>query len=445
MRSIMWFTSVEQKTQATDTSEQRMRKGSPERSRIFYGWWIVAAAFLAMLAHAGSYYCFGVFFKPVQLELGWMRADVSWAIFLQQVVHGASYILVGTLIDRHGPRKVMPPFAMLLFVGYALVSQTSALWHLYLFYGGFVGIGYGIGYAPLASIVARWFDRRKGLALGIAASGIAVGTMIVPPLASYFILYTGWRVAFIIIGLILLVIFLAVAFILKGSPQEKGLAPYGYQELSFPQHVATENNISPSQESGVELSDALRSRQLWIIIIAFGAFFFGQQMVMFHIVNYATDIGISATLAASILSFVGIGGLVGRLAFGGLSDVVGVKRLLLVCLAGMTILLACLILIKSMALFTAFGLIFGFLYGGVVPLQAALINRVFGSKAMGAILGAVVFGQITAAAVGPLLAGYIFDATQSYTYAFAFGAILAGVAAILSLLLKVPVTNREDY
>ena len=205
---------------------------------IFYGWWIVAAAFLAMMAHAGTYYSFGVFFKPVQLELGWTRADVSWAIFLQQAFHGASYILVGALIDRHGPRKVIPPFAILLFIGYALVSQTSALWQLYFFYGVVVGIGYGIGYAPLASIVARWFYKRKGLALGIAAGGIGMGTIIMPPLLSFLILHFGWRVAFGITGLILLVVFVAAAFILRRDPYESGLTPYGHAEARLSHEVA---------------------------------------------------------------------------------------------------------------------------------------------------------------------------------------------------------------
>lgn len=410
---------------------------------IFYGWWIVAATFLAFTAHSGIYYSFGVFFKPLQLDLGWTRADVSWAISLQVVIHGASYMFTGALMDRHGPRKVIPPFAILLFTGYVLLGQTSALWQLYLFYGVLVGIGYGIGFVPLTSVVARWFSERKGLALGIAASGTGVGTMIMPPLVSYIILYAGWRIAFCIAGLFLLVVFLAAAFILRRDPQEKGLAPYGHGRVRVPQQVATEDRHK--SQMGSTLSEALRSGQLWIVILVFAAFFFGQQMVMFHVVNYATDIGISATLAASILSFVGIGSLVGRLAVGALSDKLGIKRLLLFCFVSMTIVLSCLILIRSMVLFTVFGLVFGFLYGGVIPLQVALVNRLFGSKALGAILGVVVFGVTIAAASGPLLAGYVFDATQSYYHAFVLGSVLTGVAAVLNMILKVPMTHSGNH
>ncbi|MBI4266764.1 MAG: MFS transporter [Chloroflexi bacterium] len=405
---------------------------------IFYGWWIVAGVFLAMLVHTGTYYSFGVFFKPVQLEFDWTRADVSWAIFLQQVIHGASYILAGALVDRHGPRKIIPFFAVLMFAGYTLLSRTSTLWQLYLFYGVMVGVGAGMGFAPLMSIVARWFDKRKGLALGVALSGTAVGTITMPLVASYLILYTGWRTAFIAAGVIFLVIFLGIALVLRNDPRERGLVPYGYQEVHGPHPVTIENNYASGHEGGVTLSAALLSRQAWIAIFAMGTFFFGEQMVMFHIVNYATDLGIGATSAASILSYIGIGSLAGRLMVGGLSDVVGTKRLLLVCFAGMGILLVFLVFISEMAWFGVFGVIFGLIYGGVVPLQAVLAFQLFGKRSLGAILGAVTFGTLIASALGPLLAGYIFDATQSYNYAFILAAILSGVAALLSLRLKLP-------
>ena len=158
--------------QETNTSEQQMHEASASRPGIFYGWWIVAAAFWAMVAHGGTYYSFGVFFKPIEMEFGWARAAISGAITLQMALHTATYVLTGALIDRYGPRRVMPPFAIILFIGYALLSQTTVLWQLYLFYGVLCGIGYGIGYGPLASMVARWFTRRRGLALGIATSGI---------------------------------------------------------------------------------------------------------------------------------------------------------------------------------------------------------------------------------------------------------------------------------
>lgn len=408
--------------------------------KIFYGWWIVVFVFFALLAQMGTYYSFGVFFKPIQEELGWTRADISWAIFLQQVIHGGSYIIVGYLIDKYGPRIAIMPFAVLLFLGYAFLSQASSLWQLCLFYGVMVGMGYGIGYGPLASIVARWFHRKKGLALGIAASGVGVGTMIVPPILSQLITVFGWRVAAMLTGTFLMIVFLAVAFILKRDPHEIELTPYGIVEAN---PVGATANNEKRIESGSTLRQALKSGQLWILILVLGTLFFGHQMVMFHVVNYATDIGIGVTLAAGILSFIGIGSIFGRLAIGLLSDIVGVKRLLFFCLLGMAMLLSLLVKINSMPLFIVFGISFGFLYGGIVPLQAVLVNRLFGSRAIGAILGIVLFGTILTAAVGPLVAGYVYDATRSYYYAFSLGAILMGVATLLSLLLKVPLQFKS--
>lgn len=397
---------------------------------IFYGWWIVAAVFLVLVAEGGAYYSFGVFFKPLQTEMGWTRVDLSWGIFLQLVIQGFSLFLTGVLLDKYGTHKVIPPFAILLFAGYVLLGQISTLWQLYLFYGVLIGVGLGLGFAPLSSIVARWFSQRKGLALGIALSGVNVGTIIIPPLISYIILHVGWRVAFPIIGLIILVAFLIAALVLRRDPQEKGLAPYGYHET---RGAIGYSSYTPS---GLTLSEALRNRQLWVLIVVCGAFFLGQQMVMFHIVNYATDMGIEAILAASILSSIALGSLIGRLATGTLSDIVGLKRLFFFCIAGMAILFPWLILIRSMVMFTVFGLIFGFLYGGMIPLPAVLASRLFGTRALGAIFGAVSLGIVEAAALGPLVAGYIFDSTQSYYYAFALASVLISAAALLSLTLR---------
>jgi MFS family permease len=159
---------------------------------------------------------------------------------------------------------------------------------------------------------------------------------------------------------------------------------------------------------------------------------------MFHIVNYATDLGIGSAVASSILSLVGIGSLFGRLLIGGLTDIFNLKRILQLCFFSMTILLFGLIFIRKMLLFYIFGILFGLVYGGVVPLQAMLVNRIFGNKSIGAIFGFVVFFLLLLGGTGPLVAGYLFDITGSYYYAFITSALLVGIAMIVSQVIKVP-------
>jgi len=180
------------------------------KSKLFYGYIIVAAGFLIMTVMWGTYYSFGIFFEPVLKEFGWTRAATAGAFSLSLVLTGFFAIVMGRLNDRFGPRKVITACALLLGAGYILMSQISALWELYLFYGLILGIGLGGAFVPVASTISRWFIRRRSLMTGITASGIGVGTFLMPPIANWLISSYGWRTSYIIIGAAAVVLIIIV-------------------------------------------------------------------------------------------------------------------------------------------------------------------------------------------------------------------------------------------
>jgi MFS family permease len=409
--------------------------GAVRFPRVFYGWWIVVSVLLSLILHAGAYYSFGIFFKPMQVELGWSRADISWALFINQAIHGAGYVVVGSLVDRYDPRKVIPGFALCLLAGFILTSRAVALWQLYIAYGMIAGIGFGLGYSSLAGVIARWFEKKRGLALGIVSSGMAIGTILVPPVISYLIHKTDWRFTILTIGILLFAVYIVVAFVVKRRPEDKGMMPYGMTIEKLSTSEVIESAENPLTRD-LTLRQAVKGKTLWVLVVSFALYTFGQQMVMFHLVNHATDAGLRQTTAAGILSLTGIGSLCGRLVMGSLADRFSPIKLLRVLMLAMAAALPALIFLHGVPGFMVFGLGFGLLYGGIVPLQATSLQSLFGSRSLGSVYGFVMFTLLVIGGLGTLSAGYVFDLTQSYSGAFVCSAVLCIVATVVTLLLK---------
>ena len=213
-----------------DSEESELKDSEP---RFFYGYVIVAVAFLLMLIMWGAYYSFGIFFEPLLAEFGWTKAMTSGAFSLSFFLTGVLGVLAGKLTDRFGPRVVMTACGVFLGIGYILVSRTENTWQLYLFYGIVVAIGMAASVTPLQSTVARWFVKRRGVMNGIINSGIGGGMVIVPPLAHQLISHYGWRLSYIIVGCATLVLITLSAQFLRRDPAQIGKQPYGEEEVEI--------------------------------------------------------------------------------------------------------------------------------------------------------------------------------------------------------------------
>jgi MFS family permease len=394
----------------------------------FYGYTIILVSFLIFMVSWGSQYSFGVFFKPVLNEFGWTRAATSGAYSLNMVLMGGFGLLAGRLCDKFGPCLVMTACGLLLGLGYLLMSRVTDIWQIYVFYGVLVGIGMSGSFVPLLSTVARWFVRRRALASGIVVSGVGVGMLIMPLLANLLISNYSWQTSYFIFGLIIIVLIGVTAQFLRRPPGQ-GPLPAGKVQAA----PASSSNL---QVQGLSLREAIHTRQLWTICVMYFFFVFGQQIILVHIVAHATDIGVTAATAATLLSVIGVVSIGGKLLMGSLGDRIGNKRIMTFAYLMIALSFVWLRLAGEMWMLYLFAVIFGLSYAGFAAVQSPLAADFFGLRSHGVIFGLVSAITSAGGALGSFVAGRIFDISGSYYWAFILGAILSVVSLILSILLK---------
>ena len=408
-----------------------MIKGS--KPKIFYGYVVAAASVSIMTIVWGANRAFGVFLEPMLDEFGWTRAGISGAFTLCMIVMGALAIVAGRLTDKIGPRPVLLTCGFFLSLGYLLMSRVSAIWQLYLFYGVIIGIGMSGAFAPLISLVARWFVKRRALMSGFLLAGPAFGIVVVPLLSSLLISAYGWRNSYIILGGIVLVVVILAALFLKRDPGGIGLLPYGADKVS------TED--LDLQLVGFSLGGSVRTRQFWTLGLMFFSNLFLINIVVVHIVIHAIGLGIPATAAASILS-VGAGvSIPGRIIIGGVADRIGNKPTLAVCYIMGLVAFILLLVATELWMLYLFAVIFGLGCWASGTVTAPLTAEFFGLKSHGIILACVSLTTAIGGAIGPVLVGYIFDVTGSYQQAFLM-CVGVSIIAIISTMFLRPITSR---
>jgi len=402
---------------------------------IFYGWVIVAAGCLILLVEWGCHYSYGVFFTELCADLDWTRAMVSGAYSLGFLWHGIIYFVAGSLNDRYGPRLTLAISAVIMGLGYALMSVINAPWQLYIFYGIVIGTGMGFGFLPVTSTVSRWFVRRRGMALGITMAGIGIGILVMAPFAQFLITKFDWRVSYLILAGLVVIIILPVSRLMRLNPSEKGLLPYGVGEIAT---ASKQHDNSPSSAVDFSLKRVTRTSQFWLLSVMYASYSFAVQMVMVHLKAYAVDFGIAEMTAVAALGLAGAGNITGRIVTGSLSDKIGRKACFFVAYLLMAVMMLWLIKARQPWQFYLFSIAFGFGHGSLVPLFPAVIGDWFGTKFHGSIFGMLGIALGIGGAIGPLLAGYIFDITRSYDIAIIIGAVVLFIALGCSFAIKAP-------
>ena len=398
-----------------------------KRPALFYGYVIAAACFGIQAVGIGTYTAFGVFFKPLLSEFDWTRATLSGAQSLVLLIMGVLGILVGRLNDRLGPRIVITVTGFLFGLGLLLMSGLSNLWQLYLFYGLMVGMGMSSVDVIALSTTARWFVRRRGMMTGIVKVGTGAGQMIIPLVASMFITGLGWRTTYIIIGAVAMVLLIASGQFLRRDPASMGLLPDAER--------MTETARPGLSETGFSFREALGMWQLWTLSLANLAVVFCLLIIMTHIVPHATDISIPPTTAAGILSTIGGISMAGRFVIGIGIDRIGNRRAMIICFILLIASLLWLQVAQELWMLYLFAVLYGLAHGGLFTIVSPITAEHFGLRAHGVLFGIVVFGGTVGGAIGPVLAGYIFDLSGSYRLAFWTCTVVAaiGLGLILSL------------
>jgi len=388
--------------------------------RPYYGWIIVTAGFLALFVES-ILYLYGVFITPLLMDFGWSHTIVSSIYATAMAIYTLAVIPMGWLNDRYGPRTLLGIGALLTGLGLLLSSAASTLWHLYCTFGVVVGIGLSPIYVSIMPTLIKWFTKRRGLAVGIASSGIGFGQFIMAPVLTYIINSYHWRLAFTITGLISAALLLIAALMVEENPEKLKLSS---------QAGGGDNLASFSLKTPITLSGAVKTCAFWMIYFCFTFACFALFMVLVHIMPYAVDSGIPSLQASIALGLIGIIGTIGKVVAGIIADKIGISFTLIFCCMGDAMVIPILLLagnVQAIFLFTA---LFGLFYGGWMIMYAPVLAEFFGTTHLGSILGVVATTFGMGGAIGPVIAGYIIDLTGNYLSAFLLGALMFVAAAI---------------
>jgi len=415
---------------------QKLQYPGEVKSGFRYGYIIVAACFVIALVAEGVEYSFGVFFEPLLSEFGWTRAMTSGALSLAAALHIPILLLAGRLTDRFGPRLLLSTCGFFFGLGYLLMSRTNTIWQLYLCYGVIASIGFGLYWIPVASIIPQWFARRRGLMMGIVTAGIGIGTSIMPPLASRLIYTYGWRSTYLLIGSMSMGAIMISAQFLRRSPNQPPGLPPGEPELK--QQGTAEK---PREFS---FREAIHARPFWMFATIFFSWALCLSIIMIHSVIHAIGLGMTPASAANILAIIGIAGIAGRIAFGRLSDVIGMKPALVISFALLSIDFMWLMVAREAWMLYLFAAVFGIAYGTIEVLQSPLLAELFGLNSLGSILGASTAFAAIGFTIGGVLAGHIFDITGSYNIAFLICIAMGLTGTILNVFLPTSGDKRKQ-
>ncbi len=398
------------------------------KDRIFYGWVVVVAVIAGSFVMMGVNSSFGVLFKSLEETFGLTRTATSAILSGRMVFSSVFAFLGGWAIDRYGPRIVFSVMGFFIGLSLLLTSQTTAAWQLFITYSLVLAIGVGASYVVMAATVLRWFNRKRGLALGIAGSGGGLGIALIAPLFAFLIDSFQWRQALMILGGIAWLVIIPVAQLLKKDPYQIGALPDG----ATPGYQTPEVKPSASSTPQVSLLRMFRTTNFWPFLFIWLLMAFGISFVMTHIVPHAIDLGFSAIESATILSLGGISMIAGRLVAGVIIDKLNAK----VVAIGYSLLqmaaLLWLVWAQQLWMLYLFGLVHGFTWGGFGTVITVLIGETFAVSDIGKVLGVLEIGIFVGAATGPLLGGLIFDVSSSYTIVFLImaGTVLARIPLV---------------
>jgi len=402
--------------------------------KFFYGYVIVAAAFVMLAVMGGTYFSFGVFFTPLLTEFDWTRAMTSGAFSICILLEGVLGMVMGRATDRWGPRMVITLCGFLLGLGYLLMSQISALWHFYLLYGVIIGIGLGGLWVPPVSIVVRWFSKRRNMMTGIAVAGTGIGGLITPLIATWLISTYDWRLSYVILGSVVLVLVVLSAQFLKRDPAQVGQLPYGEN--------GREVHGLQLGDNGLSFREAIYTKQLWLVSGLFFCFGFCVFIIMVHLVPHAIELGIPAASAANILAIIGGVSIAGKTIMGAATDRIGTRTGIIIGFILVFATLVWLVIVRELWMLYLFAIIFAFGYATMVALMSPIIAELFGIRSVGILLGIVNFAATIGCAVGPVLAGWLFDISGSYQLAFLLCAAVSLIGLIITLFIR-PIHRRR--
>jgi len=382
-----------------------------KRSSWFYGWWIVVCSIigLALGYSVIAVMSFGTFIKPLEASYGWTRGEISFGLTIIGVTAIVVFPYAGSLVDKYGVRKVLLPSTVLFgLVICSMYFLTDSLWHLYAMCVLLPIMGAGTAPMTYSRLIVAWFDKKRGLALGIGLAGVGLGTTLVPIITSWFIEHYSWREAYLALGvLIILVVWPVANFVLRENPREKGLFPDGADH-------AVENNVHLDKHVGFTAKEALKQNTFWLMAVSFMIAGLCTSTILAHLIPMMMDRGLTLQQAAGTFAYLGIALMAGRLVAGYLMDKFFAPYVVIAFLMGPVVGLA---LFAMGATGTAAALcaaLIGMAIGAEFDVMAYFTSRYFGPRAFGQIYGYNYSAFKVGSSIGPLIMGVSYDILGRY-------------------------------
>jgi len=404
-----------------------------DNSRIYYGWIIVFALFIASMFNSGAvFYGFTTIVEPISRELGWSYALISLAVSLRGIEVSLLAPIVGAVVDRFGARRLMFLGIFLTTGGLFLLSQTHTL---ATYYGSFVLITMGASATSMTAImtlVTQWFRRRIGFATGIIFSGFASGGLALPAITAAIEAY-DWRVAMMALGGGTFVIVLPFLFLVRDRPDLS--SEQVRKEFNLPSGGDTAESHAGVSETDASVGQALRSRAFWQIVMVFFLYVFVNMAVAIHVMPYLSSVSVSRENASLIAMALAMTSIVGRLGLGWLADHWQYRKVFVLGLGLMVLGIVCFALVSLESYWLApFVVVYAVGFGGVSILGPYIIREYFGRRRFGSIFGLAVSASMIGGIIGPPLAGWFFDATGSYWWIWFIdvGALLLAIFLVLT-------------
>ncbi len=398
---------------------------------IFYGWWIVLSCFIIGLYVAGiTFYGFTAFIEPLIKEFGWSYAQVSFAASLRGLEMGVFAPLIGFFVDRLGSRKVILFGVFTVALGLFFLSFTRSL---PMFYASFLLLAFGAGGCTSVvtmSVVANWFDRNVGKALGIMASGFGASGVMVPLIVLLMETYQ-WRFTFILLGLGTLLVGIPLSLVIRNNPEQYGYLPDGKsaREASALSAHSTAKKI-------LGFKEILKNRSFVLLNITEAIRMMAVATVVTHVMPYFSSLGFARSTAGMVAGAIPLFSIAGRLALGWLGDVIPKRYVLSLAFGLMTAGMLIFSHLYSEWMILFFLLIFPPSFGGTMVLRGAILREYFGTASFGKMLGMVMGSASIGGIIGPTLAGWVFDSLGAYQIVWLAFSCVTGLAIFLVLKIK---------
>jgi len=413
-----------------------------KKGRVFYGWIALVGAALVYFTGCGTFfYSYGVFLPTMCDELGWSRAAMAAGLSLGTLTFGLPSPLIGASITRFGPRINMVLGNLLVALGLAGMSQAQEVWHIYFFYSlGGLGLGFGM-YMACTTVVNNWFIRKRSLGMGLVVAAGGLGGFAFPPLATWLISAVGWQMSWVALAGIHLMFAVLIGGLLlvRNKPEDLGQVPDGIsiEPAGGEEGIDHHSRVYQSQVDW-QTKSAMREPVTWLIATICAANFFAIGTVTAHQVAYLKDVGFTPMIAAMVLSLVSGMSIAGRLGFGALAVRFEVRQLAITSFVVQLVALAILLTTRNLTLIYIYAGLFGISYGALITALPTFVGGYYGRIYYAQILGIIFPLSTVAEAVGPVLAGAIYDATTTYTLAFAIVAVFSLVGLVSAVLARPP-------